>query len=166
MSCLTSVMKRPRHFTFVFVASILFCTVGSVYALSYGGPGGAWPKSWSKELEPLRKQASTWYHGRKNKAGQQYTCYNMPFANRKEFESAWPHILKLKSKGVSLTLISGPHWYAPDMIAGATIWPPLESSAGPASVTRIFLMVDGKIVDLNRIRLPADTLIIDERFKD
>jgi len=26
--------------------------------------------------------------------------------------------------------------------------------------------VDGKIVDLNRISLPADTLIFDERFKD
>ena len=28
------------------------------------------------------------------------------------------------------------------------------------------LVVDGEIVDLNRIALPADTPIIDERFKD
>jgi hypothetical protein len=28
------------------------------------------------------------------------------------------------------------------------------------------LVVDGKIVDLNRIPLPPDTPIIDERFKD
>jgi hypothetical protein len=28
------------------------------------------------------------------------------------------------------------------------------------------LVVDGNIVDLNRIALPADTPIIDERFKD
>jgi len=28
------------------------------------------------------------------------------------------------------------------------------------------LIVDGRIVDLNRIALPADTPIIDERFKD
>ena len=27
-------------------------------------------------------------------------------------------------------------------------------------------LVDGKIVDLNRIQLPAETPIIDERFKD
>ena len=30
----------------------------------------------------------------------------------------------------------------------------------------IELVVDGNIVDLNRIPLPADTPIIDERFKD
>jgi len=30
----------------------------------------------------------------------------------------------------------------------------------------IELVVDGEIVDLNRIALPADTLIIDERFKE
>jgi len=30
----------------------------------------------------------------------------------------------------------------------------------------IELIVDGNIVDLNRIHLPADTPIIDERFKD
>jgi hypothetical protein len=28
------------------------------------------------------------------------------------------------------------------------------------------LIVDGEIVDLNRISLPPDTPIIDERFKD
>jgi hypothetical protein len=32
--------------------------------------------------------------------------------------------------------------------------------------TYIELVVDGNIVDLNRIPLPADTPIIDERFKD
>ena len=32
--------------------------------------------------------------------------------------------------------------------------------------TYIELVVDGDIVDLNRIALPADTPIIDERFKD
>ncbi len=30
----------------------------------------------------------------------------------------------------------------------------------------IELVVDGQVVDLNRIPLPADTPIIDERFKD
>jgi hypothetical protein len=31
--------------------------------------------------------------------------------------------------------------------------------------TYIELVVDGNIVDLNRISLPADTPVIDERFK-
>jgi len=33
------------------------------------------------------------------------------------------------------------------------------------NTTYIELAVDGKIVDLNRIPLPSDTPIIDERFK-
>ena len=38
--------------------------------------------------------------------------------------------------------------------------------AGPSTGIRIVLVVDGNIVDLNRIRLPADTPIIDEQFTD
>lgn len=34
------------------------------------------------------------------------------------------------------------------------------------NTTFIELVVDGKIVDLNRIPLPRDTPIIDERFKE
>ena len=34
------------------------------------------------------------------------------------------------------------------------------------NTTYIELVVDGEIVDLNRIPLPADTPIVDERFKD
>lgn len=34
------------------------------------------------------------------------------------------------------------------------------------NTTYMELAVDGNIVDLNRIVLPADTPIIDERFKD
>ncbi len=102
MSRPTSVVKLPKLFTFVFVASIVYCTLGSVYADSVGGPGGTWPKSWPKELEPLRKQASTWVGGE-----VMNTRYEIPFVNRDKFESAWPHILKLKSNGASITLLSG-----------------------------------------------------------
>ena len=103
MSRLTSVMNLPRQLTFVFVASIVFCTVGSVHAEWVGGPGGRWPKSWPKELEPLRKQASTW-EGVSGREGMVIRKYEIPFANRETFESAWPHILKLKSKGAFLRL--------------------------------------------------------------
>jgi hypothetical protein len=34
------------------------------------------------------------------------------------------------------------------------------------NTTFIELVVDGKIVDLNRIQLPANTPIVDERFKE
>ena len=153
-------MKR----TIILVASIVLSTVGSLSAASFGGPGGTWPKSWPKELEPLRKQAWTWEHG---VVGQ--ISYDIPFANRQEFETAWPHIVKLKSKDSPLTLISTQHYHgkAGDKPVGVVIFPPLKgSSTGPSATTRIFLKVDGKTVDLNRIRLPADTPIIDQRFPD
>jgi len=169
----------------VILAAIVLCTVGAVYAMSSGGPGGRWPKSWPKELEPLRKQAWTWVG-----AGLRtdITMYDIPFANREEFESAWPHILKVKGKGVPLTLARGPYLYVkPAEAAGVRIivagdvwsWPgddaglPPDTSpdakapAGkvpPGTVTGIVLVVDGDIVDLNRTRLPAHTPVIDERF--
>jgi len=159
-------MNLPKQFTFVFVASIVFCTVGSVYAEWCGGPGGSWPESWPKELELLRKQASTWeWLGGKGVI----TTHEIPFANREEFESAWPHILKLKSKGAYLRLSNDDQ----DSDGGVKIFEHISagpscvvSRAGPSSVTRIDLEVDGSIVDLNRIRLPADTRIIDERFTE
>ena len=152
-------MKR----TTAFLAAVAFVAACSaVYAMSEGGPGGTWPKSWPKELEPLRKQAWTWEHDFAGKS------YDIPFANREEFESAWPHVLKLKSKEVPITLVRGPHLrIVSGKAAGIQIHPAVKSvSEGALSVTRIVLVVDGAIVDLNRIPLPADTPIIDERFKD
>jgi hypothetical protein len=47
---------------------------------------------------------------------------------------------------------------------------PIAGQGDPRSTwmwtTYIELVVDGEVVDLNRIPLPADTPIIDERFKD
>jgi hypothetical protein len=137
-----------------FLAAIACCAAGSVYAFSEGGPGGTWPQSWPKELEPLRKQAWTWVGGL-----AMNTSYAIPFATREEFESAWRHILKVKSKGASITLKRGPHVHVETAkTAGVLIL--------PLSDTSIVLVVDGEIVDLNRIAFPAETPIIDERFKD
>ena len=178
MSRLTSVTKLPKLFAFVFVALIVVCTACPVYALYDIAYEGVWPKSWPNELEPLRKQARTI-------SGPRFgpTVYEIPFTNREKFESAWPHILKLKSKGGSVTLLRGPHtryklieW--PAIKAGVRIvtpagpYPPdyIESAkkAGVTlqTITDIELVVDGEIVDLNGIRLPADTRIIDKRFDD
>ena len=179
MSRLTSVMKLPKLFTFVLVASIVLCTVGSVYALSIGARDGRWPKSWPKELEPLRKQSWTIVYAGlelpKNENVKKYdlTTYLIPFANREEFESAWPHILKLKSKGAPVTLLRGPHIrVATAKTAGVRILsrPGLAGERAPgggvpkSNRIEIELVVDGDIVDLNRIPLPADTPIIDKRF--
>ena len=169
-------MKR----TIAVVAAIAFCAVCSVHA-DYAVTGqGTWPKSWPKELEPLRKQAST-FEGPLD-ARQHYA---IPFSKREEFESAWPHILKVKSKGAPVLLVRGPNFFLGEKVkAGVVVHsPPLGQADNPATpeapilgitnvrerwmyTTYIELIVDGDIVDLNRIPLPADTPIIDERFKD
>ncbi|MGI8980269.1 MAG: hypothetical protein ACR2FY_13670 [Pirellulaceae bacterium] len=81
--------------------------------------------------------------------------------------------MKLKSKEASITLLRGAHIRAgAGKSAGVRVVPPrdispVEAEKLPANiVTSFLLVVDGEIVDLNRIALPADTPIIDERFKD
>ena len=123
---------------------------------------GVWPESWPKELEPLRKQSRT-MEGPK----VLYRHYMIPFTKREDFEAAWPLLLKVKSKGAPIVLVRGPKTdFFEVNPAGVYIrTPPVNEAQGPNSAS-IQLVVDGEIVDLNRIQLPADTLIIDERFKD
>ncbi len=152
--------------TIAVLAAIALCAVCSVHA-DYGVTGqGTWPKSWPKELEPLRKQAST-FEG--PLAPHQH--YAIPFTKREEFESAWPHILKVKSKGAAIRMVHGPNFFLGAHVkAGVVVHTPPPGQAGnpaaPEAPISIELVVDGDIVDLNRIPIPADTLIIDERFKE
>ncbi|MCI0362172.1 MAG: hypothetical protein L0211_27130 [Planctomycetaceae bacterium] len=117
---------------------------------------GAWPASWPKELEPLRKQAGTIQGSLLD-----LVIHHIPFTKREEFEAAWPHLLKVKSKGAPVILVRSPasHWHYAETQAGV-----LVHYAPASSTTHIELVVDGKIVDLNRIALPADTPIVDQRF--
>ena len=168
MSFRTLLQKRSGRFTLLLAAAIAVCTAGSVYAISFGGPGGKWPKTWPKELEPLRKEAWTWEHGFGG------TSYDIPFATREEFEAAWPHILSLKTKDAKITLLRGPRLRVAEgkKSAGVYIAPPRDVKPAQAEmfpaniITTIWLVVDGEIVALNRIALPTDTTLIDERLKD
>ena len=175
-----------------FIALIFLFTANPAQALSMGGPGGWWPKSWPKELEPLRKQAWTWSHGRIHQ-GIAWGSYDIAFKSREEFETAWPHILKLRDKGVPVTLLRGPHvrvWKTrppKGQTAGVRIMTSTKANQKPPTVLKleqtdfsetggvfatectvrgIELVVDGKIVDLNRIHLPAGAQIIDKRFPE
>lgn len=135
---------------------------------------GEWPKTWPKELESLRKQSST-YEGPK----VLFRTYLVPFTKREDFEAAWPHLLKVKTKGAPVILVRGPKTdYFAVKPAGVLIHtPPTDTEANetPRDTTvprdrwlyanYLELVVDGEIVDLNRIELPADGAIIDERFK-
>jgi hypothetical protein len=152
----------------IFVATLFFMSV-IAYADYLVTGKGTWPREWPKELEPLRKQSQT-LEGPK----QPLLHYAIPFTNRAEFESAWPHILKVKSKGAPIVLRHGPSFWLDGKSHGVCIHTPPVGQA-PISDGKdakgnweqtiyIELIVDGEIVNLNRIQLPADTPMIDERF--
>lgn len=161
------------------LAAIVFCSVHSAYALYEVYDHGAWPESWPKELEPLRKQSRTL-------VGPEVLNrhYQIPFTKREEFEAAWPHLLKVKSKGAPIFLVRGPKTdFFEIKPAGVLIHSPptgtepnegqtaalIPAQTNPRTTwmnnTFFELVVDGNFVDLNRISLPADTPIIDERFQ-
>jgi hypothetical protein len=168
--------------TTAFLAAIGFCAAcSSAYALYSVSVSGDWPKSWPAELEPLRKQSRTLVGPE-----VEFRHFAIPFGKREEFEAAWPHLLKVKTKGAPVFLVRGPNFFLGDNAkAGVVVHcPPLGQANNPATpeapipgipnksrerwmyTTYIELVVDGQIDDLNRIPLPADTPIIDERFKD
>jgi len=154
------------------LVAIAFCTVSSVYALYVVNDRGTWPDDWPQELEPLRTQSRTLEGPR-----QPFLHYAIPFTEREAFEAAWPHLLTVKSQGAPIVLRRGPsYWLGDESNAGVCIHTP---PAGKAPITDadeidgnwertnyIELIVDGDIVDLNRILLPPDTPIIDQRFEE
>jgi hypothetical protein len=162
------------------LAAIALVVCSTAYAEYSVWDKGMWPESWPKELEPLREQART-YEGPR----VLYGIYLIPFTKREEFEAAWPQLLKLKTKGVPVILVRGPKTDFFDLKPGGVVihTPPVDEAqvaGNEVSITDakkphgewrtkaayIEVVVDGEVVDLNRIALPADTLIIDERFKD
>ena len=156
-------MKRTASL-FVAIVFSLVCCAYADYAVT---DSGTWPRSWSAELEPLRKQART-FQGPK----QLLQHYAIPFTKRDEFESAWPHLLKIKSRGAPIVLRRGPSfWLGDKATAGVCVHTPPAGEAPIAAgkdakgnwekTIYIELIVDGEIIDLNRIPLPADTPIID-----
>jgi hypothetical protein len=205
-------MKNLRSRTAV-PALLAALLSGASIAMVTVSDRGLWPDSWPKELEPYRGQART--HGVAH--GISENVHEISFPKREEFEKAWPHILKLKSKGAPLIIEASPSTYG---VTGSTAhtgvrilcpsgsgreangkmyiadapWPNyLKSSTGelpeyvifdhdnakwlPADKTErvgfmnrarvdIVLITDGNVVDLNRIQLPPDTPIIDNRFKE
>jgi hypothetical protein len=133
---------------------------------------GSWPDDWPKELAALREQSRT-LEGPTRPS----LHYAIPFTKRDEFEAAWPHLLKVKTKGAPIVLRRGPSfWLGKKNNAGVCVHTPSEGQAPLADgkdangnwekTIYIELIVDGEIVDLNRILLPTDTPIIDERFKE
>lgn len=153
----------------VFTALILFAASGLPADYSVEDRG-SWPESWPKELEALRKESRT-LEG----PVLPLLHYAIPFAKREAFEAAWPHLLKVKSPGAPIVLRRGPS-FSLGKAAGVCVHTPPQGEAPLVDGSKakgnwertiyLELIVDGEIVDLNRIRLPPDTPIIDERFKE
>src|SRR5690242_3891980 len=99
-------MKRTIAVLAALAAALTFGAVGSVYAMYDVANEGQWPKTWPKELEPLRKQART-LEGPMTA----HRHYAIPFTKREQIESAWPHILQVKSKGAPVLLVRGPNFF-------------------------------------------------------
>jgi hypothetical protein len=152
------------------LAAIVFLSPCPLYADYTWEDRGSWPESWPKELEGLREQARTFVGPL-----EPLRHYSIPFAKREAFEAAWPHLLKVRTAGASILLRRGPSFWLGGAEAGVCIHTPPEGkapvkdakeAAGQGERTiYIELIVDGHIVDLNRIPLPPDTPIVDERFK-
>ena len=153
------------------VCGVVCCTLRGEYSVA---DKGLWSESWPKELEPLRAQART-YEG--PRVPQRH--YLIPFTKREEFETAWPHLVKAKTKGAPIILLRGPKTdFFKVEPAGVLIHSPPDDVVSPdaprpgkmdvrtkwAGAIYIELVVDGEVVDLNRIELPSDTPIVDERF--
>ena len=167
-------MKRATVFL---VAAAVCAASGAAFALYDVVDRGIWPKTWPADLEPLRKQATTSVGPL---APYMNPHYAIRFTDREEFESAWPHILKVKSEGAPIFLVRSPSFSLGEDNTGVVVHSPsaeqADNAAEPIPVTElsqvrinttfIELVVDGKVVDLNRIPLPADTPIIDQRFNE
>jgi hypothetical protein len=161
-------MKRAS----IFLVAIVCCVVCSVQADYTVQDEGTWPDSWPDELDGLRPQART-LEG----PLAPLLHYAIPFTKREEFEAAWPHLLKVVTPGAPIRLRRGPSFWLDGHVAGVCVHCPPEGvepvgtdtprhNESPESAIYIELIVDGDIVDLNRIPLPPDTPIIDERFKE
>ena len=169
-------MKR----TIAVLVMVILGGASSAYGIWEIFPEGAWPKTWPKPLEPLRKRSGTIQGSEAN-----LIIHGIPFTKREDFEAAWPHLLKVKSKGAPIILVRAPlkHWHFDNIKTGVLIHSPPnhgEKSPMPEApiagvenftlrwmwTTYIEVAVDGEVVDLNRIALPTDTPIIDKRFEN
>jgi hypothetical protein len=164
-------MKKGVH---RLAALVLVAICSTVFALYIVSDTGNWPKTWPVELDGARKHAKTYVGPMVDNRH-----YLIPFTNRNEFEAAWPYFVSVKSKGAPIILVRGPKTdFMEIKPAGVLIHSPPTGSKQPEepipgqqqvratwmNTTFIELVVDGDIVDLNRIELPKDTPIIDERF--
>lgn len=155
-------MKRLLSGIAVALACGVLCS--TAYAIIIVGKGN-WPASWPRELGSLRSRSRT--ISGPSLANQKHS---IPFDKREEFEAAWPHLVSVKTAGTSIVLRQSPlpvqGKASPARVIALETPNEASTSIPRESIVSLVVYVDGSIIDLNRIALPVDTPIIDERFKD
>jgi hypothetical protein len=122
------------------------------------------PEGWPSELGPYLNHA--WENERGLSENSEYV---IPFHDQERFERAWPLVLAIRRAGGSLTLYrvgeTGPDLPTRSEGPSVRVIAPTHRSRSPdQDRVDIVLVVDGQVIDLNRIPLPADTPIIDRRW--
>jgi len=131
---------KPRKL-FLFAAFAMLPCAATILASTTVSPVGLWPNSWPEQLNFLRQRARTF----QVRCGAQQNVYQIPFANREEFERAWPYLLSLKSRGAPIYVQDGPARYdydsfGPMVQAGVLVLGPVdEGPLGP-------ILPDGSIL--------------------
>jgi len=104
------------------------------------------------------------------------------FTDQAQFESAWTHLVKVKTKGAPVFLVRGPSFFLGEGVKSGVVVhsPPVGQSKNPntpeapiagvtnprmrwMNTTYLVVVVDGDVIDPDRIRMPANTPVIDER---
>ena len=138
--------------TAVLTVIAFFAACSAVYAEYITFNEGRWPESWPKELEPLRKQSRTL-------EGPMVLTrhYLIPFTKREQFEAAWPHLLKVKSKGAPLILVRGPKTdFMAVQPAGVLIHTPPDGTETNAKAATIANMRMGNLPqEMDAAKYPA-----------
>src|SRR5580658_9081732 len=116
------------HRTSILLAALLFFAIGTALAEYSVSDRGEWPKSWPKQLEPLRNQSRTLVGPM-----VEYRWFAIRFTKREEFEAAWPYILKVRAKGAPISLVRAPNFFLGEQYkAGVVIHcPPLPRQGSP-----------------------------------
>lgn len=166
-------MLRNRIATYGVVALVLLA-VGADVALGREvySARGSWPADWPQGLDAWRDRATTLRAAPLGQDGY----YTVTLEDREAFEQGWAALLEVPhADHPTLTLVSAP----PTDVAGKTLGgrqpgrPVVQvryyrsfGEKGKKSrevAVGITLFVDGKIVDLNRVRIPAGYKIDDRR---
>lgn len=163
--------------TTALLTAVLACALLPAYADYSVNDRGEWPRTWPKQLEPLRNQSRTLVGPMAPNR-----IYAIRFTRPEDFKAAWPYLLKVKSKGAPVFLVHGPNFYLGEhnKVGVVVHCPPLAQPGQPApaeapipgvtsprqrwmNANYLEVVVDDDIINAKQVAVPRGTPVIDER---